>query len=259
MSDQSLLIDRDGPVLRLTLNRPQVRNALDAALIAGLTTAFTDLREPGEVRVAVLTGAGDKAFCAGADLSPEAQTFGFDYAAPTTAYADLLRAGRAASVPILARINGHCLAGGMGLLALADMAVASTQAKFGLPEVKVGMFPMQVAALLQPLLPRRIFREMCFTGELLTADDALRCGLVSRVVDGADLDAIVDQMVARIVAASPSAIRRGKYALNATDGMTPEQAVAFLEGQIGLLSLTEDAREGLAAFAEKRPPRWTGR
>ena len=115
-----LAVCQDG-VLRLTLNRPEIRNALSATLIAALFDAFDSLRKRTDVRAVVLTGAGDKAFCSGADLSPEAATFGFDYASSTTAYADLLRIARSISVPIIGRINGHCLAGGMGLLAVCDM------------------------------------------------------------------------------------------------------------------------------------------
>jgi methylglutaconyl-CoA hydratase len=162
-------------------------------------------------------------------------------------------------VPVIGRINGHCLAGGMGLLGICDMAVASSLAKFGLPEVKVGLFPMQVAALLQTMLPARKFAELCYTGEMISADEALQAGLVNHVAEPADLDAKVEWLLSRIVDKSPTAIRRGKHALTATSAMTFEQAIAFMEGQVGLMPLTEDAREGMAAFAQKRPAVWTGR
>ena len=152
-NDTLLMENLTGGVLRLTLNRPEKRNALNAALIETLTRIFLDVKKNTEIRSIVLTASGDKAFCAGADLDAKAKTFGFDYALPTTGYADLLRAARAAAVPVIGRINGHCLAGGMGLLAICDMAVASSAARFGLPEVKVGLFPLQVAALLQGMIP----------------------------------------------------------------------------------------------------------
>lgn len=259
MSTSDILVqDRAGSVLRLTLNRPERRNALNDDLIRALTDALDAASDDADIRAIVLTGSGDKAFCSGADLSPKAGTFGFDYAQPVSTYANLLRAGRRATVPVIGRINGYCLAGGMGLLGLCDMAVASSEAKFGLPEVKVGVFPMQVAALLQPMLPARKFAEMCYTGEMLTADEALACDLVNYVVPAGDLDAKTDWLVDRVVSKSPTAIRRGKYALSATASMTFEQSLAFLESQIGLMPLTQDAQEGLAAFAEKRQPRWTG-
>lgn len=258
-TSDSLLVERDGAVLRLTLNRPERRNAVNDELILALTDAFDQASKDSGVRAIVLTGAGDKAFCSGADLNPNADTFGFDYAEPISNYANLLRAGRRATVPVIGRINGFCLAGGMGLLAICDMAVASSTARFGLPEVKVGLFPMQVAALLQSMLPARKFAEMCYTGDMLSADEALACDLVNYVAPPEELDAKTDWLVDRVVSKSPTAIRRGKYALSAVSGMTFEQSIAFLESQIGLMPMTQDAKEGLSAFAEKRDPKWTGK
>lgn len=255
--DVLLLSRTEAGIQRLTINRPERRNALNDDLIGALTCAVA-APDP-EARVVVLTGAGDKAFCSGADLSPEAATFGFDYAEPRSSYAAMIRAGRSCPVPVIGRINGFCLAGGMGLLAVCDMAVAADTAKFGLPEVKVGLFPMQVAALLQPLLPPRIFAEMCYSGEMISASEALGCGLLNYVVPAEELDAKVAWLAGRVAEKSPTAIRRGKYALAATAGMTFDQAIAHMEAQAGLMALTEDAKEGMAAFAEKRPPRWTGK
>lgn len=258
-SEDILLIEKKDGVLRLTINRPERRNALNDDLILGLTKAFTDASVDPDVRVIVLGAVGDKAFCAGADLNPNAGTFGFDYSEPTTTYANLLRVARKTTVPVIGRINGFCLAGGMGLLAICDMAVASSTAKFGLPEVKVGLFPMQVAALLQNMLPPRKFAEMCYTGEMLTADEALDCGLVNYVASPEELDAKTDWLVERVASKSPTANRRGKHALVAMSGMTFEQGIAYMESQVSILPLTEDAKEGMAAFAEKRAPRWTGK
>jgi enoyl-CoA hydratase/carnithine racemase len=147
----------------------------------------------------------------------------------------------------------------MGLLAVCDLAVAASTARFGLPEVKVGLFPMQVAALLQTLLPPRPFAEMCYTGAVLDAAQAQAAGLINRAVAPQDLDSETEALLTQILANSPAAIRRGKHALTATAGMTFDQALAHMEAQAGLMTLTEDAREGLAAFAQKRPPVWTGR
>jgi len=206
----------------------------------------------------VLTGAGDKAFCAGADLQP-GKGFAFDFARPNTDYADLLRCAHAATLPCIARVNGACLAGGMGLLCMADMAVAADHVAFGLPEVKVGVFPMQVMSLLQHIAPRRLVREWALSGEPFDAATALRAGLLNHVVPAAELDAKVQWLVQRIADKSPTAIRRGKVALRAIESMSFEQAIAYTESQIALLAMTDDAREGLAAFNEKRRPNWTGR
>lgn len=249
----------DGSVLRLTIDRPQVRNALNEDVMLALLSELRAIDSSSPVRVVILSGSGDKAFCAGADLSPSQATFGPSYARPTTIYADLLRAAYALPVPIIARLNGHCMAGGVGLLAVADMAVASSAARIGLPEVKVGLFPMQVAALLQHILPPRKLAEMSFTGEPISADEALTLGLVNYVVEPSELDAKVDWLVSRIVDKSPTGIRRGKHALRSIAGMTFQQAIAYMETQVAVLPLTEDAKEGLAAFNDKRAPRWTGR
>jgi methylglutaconyl-CoA hydratase len=257
MSNSELVLQElKGPVLYLTLNRPEKRNAINDASILALTQAFDEASQDPQIRAIVLTGTGDKAFCSGADLG--GGVFDFDYSQPISNYANLLRAGRRANVPVIGRINGFCLAGGMGLLAICDMAVAASTAKFGLPEVKVGLFPMQVAALLQSMLPARKFAEMCYTGEMLTADEALACDLVNYVAQPGKLDETTDWLIERIVSKSPTAIRRGKYALSATSGMSFEQSIAFLESQIGLMPQTNDAKEGLTAFTEKRPPNWSG-
>lgn len=258
-SDDILLTKMEGSILHLTLNRPNRRNALNDELILQLTRAFANASADPDVRAIVLGATGGKAFCSGADLDPEAGTFGFDHAEPQSNYANMLRAGRRTTVPVVGRINGYCLAGGMGLLAICDMAVASDTAKFGLPEVSVGLFPMQVAALLQSMIPPRMFAEMCYTGEMIDADEALGFGLVNKVVEPAALDENVDELVARIADKSPTAIRRGKYALAAAAGMTPDQALDYMEAQVGLMPQTEDAKEGMTAFAEKRAPVWTGR
>jgi len=160
---------------------------------------------------------------------------------------------------MLARVNGHCLAGGMGLLSMCDMAIATSEATFGLPEVKIGMFPMQVAASLRRILPPRLFAEMCYSGESIKAHEALAHGLVNYVVEAAALDEKVNWLLDRIVTKSPTAIRRGKYALRATQDMSFEQSIAYMETQIGTLSLTKDSSEGIASFNEKRAPVWSGK
>ena len=162
-------------------------------------------------------------------------------------------------MPIIARINGHCVAGGMGLLAMADMAVAADHAKFGLPEVKVGVFPMLVTSVLKDLIPPRQLSELALTGEFIMAKDALGIGLLNYVVLAAELDEKVTWLVNRLVDKSPTGIRRGKYAMQRASSMSFEEALAYLESQIAIMALTEDAAEGRKAFIEKRPPVWTGR
>jgi enoyl-CoA hydratase/carnithine racemase len=162
-------------------------------------------------------------------------------------------------LPLVARVNGHCLAGGMGLLAVCDLAVATDHALFGLPEVKVGLFPMQVLSVLRRLLPDRILAELCLTGEPLDAGAARDVGLVNYVAPHDELDVKVEWLVARLVDKSPTAQRRGKYAMRTIAGMTWQQALPYLETQIATLSQSADAQEGREAFMARRAPQWTGR
>ena len=257
MSDD-VLLERRGAALWITINRADKRNAINDGVVRGIRDGLRQAHADSAVRVVVLTGAGEKAFCAGGDLQP-GKSFEFDFAKPNVAYADLLREAHSATLPLIARINGTCMAGGMGLLCMADFAVAADHALFGLPEVKVGVFPMQVMSLLQDLVPRRIVREWALTGEPFSAQEAHSAGLLNHVVPAAELDAKTQWLIDRIVDKSPTAIRRGKYAMRAMADMGFDQAIAYTESQIALLAMTEDAREGLAAFNEKRKPTWTGR
>jgi enoyl-CoA hydratase/carnithine racemase len=208
------------------------------------------------VRAVVLTGAGDKAFCAGADLAA-ATAFRFDHSEPYATLADLLRLARRSIVPLVARVNGACMAGGMGLLAMCDLAVAAPHATFGLPEVKVGLFPAQVLSVLHDVLPRRALAQMCLTGEPISAARALNWGLINTVAE--DLDAGLDALMDRVLDKSPAAIRRGLYTMKTIEAMSFEESMRFTESQIALFALTEDAAEGQLAFREKRAPSWTGR
>ncbi len=258
MDEPHLLTRRDGPVLTLTINRPAQRNALSPQVMAGLGDALRAAKDDRGLRAIVVTAVGDKAFCAGADLG-SGKSFKFDYSEPRLPMPELFRLARAADVPLVARVNGTCMAGGMGLLAMCDLAIAADHALFGLPEVKVGVYPMQVLAVLQHIVPRRRLLELCFTGEPVSAREAMDMGLVGRVVPAAELDAALDTLIGRLVDKSPTALRRGKYATYAIEAMSFEESLAFMEGQIGLLAATEDAAEGQAAFREKRKPSWTGR
>jgi methylglutaconyl-CoA hydratase len=250
--------ERRENVAWLTMDRPDSRNALTPGVLAGLLAGVRAASADAATRAIVLTGAGEKAFCAGADLK-FASGLHADPARTTTDYADLLRALMTCTLPLVARVNGHCLAGGMGLLAVCDLAVATEAALFGLPEVKVGLFPMQVLSVLRPLVGERILTEMCLSGEPLDARDARAAGLVNYVVPAADLDSKVAWLLARLTGKSPTAQRRGKYALRAIAGMTWHAALPYLETQLATLVTTEDAREGQRAFVERRPPEWTGR
>ena len=254
--NDDLSVERRGPALWLTITREARRNAMSPAVLSGLAAGLDRAESEPGVRVVVITGAGDKAFCAGADLQASAP-FGADHSNPHGAAAELFRRTRRATVPLIARVNGACYAGGMGLMAMCDLAIASERATFALPEIKVGVFPAQVLGVLQHLLPRRVLTEMCLTGDPIDAQRALALELVNAVAT--DLDAEVDGLIGRLLAGSPAAMRRGLYTLKQMESMPFEESVAFAESQIALFALTDDAKEGIAAFGAKRKPRWTGR
>ena len=259
MTDDSVILDKRGKAFWITINRPDKRNALNGVVIAGIVKGYREAHDDGEVRVIVLTGAGDKAFCAGADLQNSGAAFAFDFSKPNVEYADLLRLAQNATKPAIARVGGVCMAGGMGLLCMTDMAVAADHVIFGLPEVKVGVFPMQVMSLLQRVAPPRLVNEWALTGEPFDAKAAQAAGLLNHLVPAAELDAKVEWLIGRLVDKSPTAIRRGKYAMRAIASMSFDQSIAYTESQIALLAMTEDGKEGLKAFAEKRKPVWPGK
>ena len=259
MNTDAVLLDKRDRAFWITINRPDKRNALNADVIAGISRGYAQAHDDPDVRVIVLTGAGDKAFCAGADLQNSGAAFAMDFAKPNVDYADLLRLSQNATKPSIARVGGVCMAGGMGLLCMTDMAVAADHVMFGLPEVKVGVFPMQVMALLQDIAPKRLIAEWSLTGEPFDAQTAKAAGLLNHVVPAADLDAKIDWLIGRLVDKSPTAIRRGKYAMRAISAMSFDQSIAYTESQIALLAQTEDAKEGLIAFSEKRKPVWLGK
>jgi enoyl-CoA hydratase/carnithine racemase len=251
-----LNVERRGGVLWLTIQREERRNAMSHGVLAAMSATIDAAQADRDLRAIVITGAGQKAFCAGADLQA-AKAFTSDYSEPYGHFAQLMRKAKASNLPLIARVNGACMAGGMGLLAMCDLAVAARHATFGLPEVKVGVFPAQVLAVLQHLIPRRKLAELCITGEPITSAEALEMGLVNYVDD--DVDQRLDWLLQRIVDKSPAAIRRGLYTMKKIESMSFEEAMSFTESQIALFTLTEDAKEGQLAFQEKRKPAWKGR
>jgi methylglutaconyl-CoA hydratase len=252
-----LLVEKRGAAQWITINRQARRNAMNNNVVSGIMDALTIADTDPEIRAVVLTGAGDRAFCAGADLSADLHEH--DFSQPGVPFLRLVKQARELTLPLIARVNGHAVAAGLGFVGMCDLAVAADHARFGIPEAKVGIFPLQVMAAVQRLIPARKLYEMAMTGELISAGEALDIGLLNYVVPVADLDRKVEWLLDRLVDKSPGAIRRGKFALRRAESMTFDEAAAFMEAQSELLALTEDATEGRQAFMEKRPPAWKGR
>lgn len=247
-----------GGVLRLTLNNPWRKNAIGPVMVNELLDALEAGMADEAVRCVVLTGAGD-AFCAGGDFAQMAGAEGAPQVAPKGDYADLLLAFANSSKPIVARVNGHALGGGLGLVAASHFAIGARGAKLGTPEINVGLFPMMIMAVLQRHVSRRKLLEMMLLGQRLDADEAAQCGLLNRAVEPGALDAAVDEVTSTIAGKSPIAVRLGLEAFAAQDDLDLESALPLLRERLAGCLATDDAREGLMAFLEKRQPRWSGK
>ncbi len=248
-----------GEIAEVLLNRPERRNALDAESLSHIAQAFTALGGDPEVRVIVLRGAQGH-FCAGADLSEVAQAD--DMAARRDYFggvAQVVRAMRGAHKPVIAEVEGYCLAGAMGLVAAADLAYASEDAVFGLPEVQIGLFPMVVMAPLARLIGMRGLTELALTGRRATAQEALGLGLLNAVAPKDALRGMVLERAGQLVALSPFVLALGKEALSEVGDVPFETALGYLQGMVAQVASSEDGKEGVRAFLEKRKPHFIGR
>ncbi len=250
---EDIAVDERGPVARITLNRPERKNPIGPRTIAELIDALAQLKADGEVRVVVLTGAGDT-FCAGADLKAVAAPSG----KPKT-LVELLAAMHELGKPIIAMVNGNALAGGLGLMVACDLVVCADTAKLGTTEIAVGLWPMMITAELTRSIGRKATLDMMLTGRKLTAAEALACGLVTRVVPASQLEAETAALTAELAARSPVAIALGLHAFYRAQDMEYEPQLRYLHGELGRVLATEDAAEGIAAFLGRRAPVWKGR
>jgi len=247
-------------VLRVTIDRPAQRNALNVDVNRQLLAALTEAREDDAVAVVVLTGAGDQAFCAGGDLGGMRTEAGAVAQHRDRAlFGDLLLALRQIPKPVVARVNGHALAGGFGLMLACDMAIATEDATLGTTEVKVGMWPYMITTVIVDHLGPKRALELMLTGRRISAEQAAGWGLVNRVVPGQELDEAVDELVNELLALSPVVLSLGKEAFARAAGMRREDALGYLASMLSLHLQTEDVAEGIAAFLAKRPPQWRGR
>jgi len=243
----------------VTIDDPDRHNALTNDAMASIAAALTTACDDREIRVIVLTGAGTRAFSAGGDLSGGFVDAPLAGHGERGALADLIRAMRRCPKPIVAAVNGHALGGGLGLVAASDIAVAVRTATFGTPEIEVGLWPMMITAVLRPLVPGRALLEMMLLGRRFGADEAAELGIVNRAVDDDAFDAAVDEVVAALASKSPAAVALGKSAFYSTQDMDLDTALDHLHVGLTAVATTEDAAEGIAAFLDKRDPRWKGR
>jgi enoyl-CoA hydratase/carnithine racemase len=259
VATEVLLAVADG-VATVTVNRPERRNALSWSVIAELRAVLASVRDDDAVRVVVLTGAGDKAFCAGADLGGMADGAGFlELHEGRGGLAELFLDLWALGKPTIARVRGYALAGGMGLALACDFVVAADDAQFGTPEIDVGLWPFMITVPLVRSMPPKKVLELMLTGRRVGAEEAERIGFVNRVVPVDGLDAAVAELAGALAAKAPASVKLGRDSFYAVWDKAAADALAYLHPMLTVTTLTEDAQEGIAAFSEKRPPVWRGR
>ncbi len=243
----------------ITIDDPERRNPMSVETMAGLVERTREAMDDPEVRVLVYTGAGDKAFCAGGDLSGSFVDDPIGLHRGRGDIANLFRMMMRGGKPTVARVNGHALAGGFGLAVACDITICVDDAKLGTTEVKVGLWPMMISAVLSRVMPRKAALEMMLTGRIITPEEAQRLGAVSRVVPRDGLDEAVDEVVNALVALSPTTLMLGKDSFNAMADSDLDTAFDRLQGGLTEIAMTDDAREGVTAFIEKRDPQWDRR
>jgi enoyl-CoA hydratase/carnithine racemase len=239
-------------VARITINRPQQRNALNSAVLAGLRLSLRDAADRSDIRVITLTGEGDQVFCAGADLKAvlgEGDRFG------RSDFRQLLLEIRQCPKPTVALARGHVMGGGLGIFLACDLSLACEDIHFSTPEIHVGMFPMMVLALLYRVVGRKKATEMIFLGERMSAAAARDCGIVNQVYPREAFDEAADEFVSRLAEKSGGILRLGKEAIAAVEDLPLSPALEYLEKALARLMATEDSKEGIRAFLEKRKPK----
>jgi methylglutaconyl-CoA hydratase len=255
----SVLIDHDGPILRLSLNRPDVRNAFDEEVIHALTNAAASAAEDPSVRVVVLSGKG-KTFCSGADVGWMAKAIAYSRQENLSDAEDIARMMERLDtlpIPVIGRIQGSALGGGVGLAAICDIVVAADDAVFALSEVKLGILPAVVGPYVMRKIGISAARELFLTGVRFDATHARQIGLVHEVVPTDALDAAVAKRVADVLAASPAGIARAKALIREIAGAHPNDVIGVTTNAIASQRVSEEGQEGLRAFLEKRKPSWS--
>jgi len=259
---QTIVTETKGKAGTITLSREERRNAISPAMITELLDALKKDDDDPNILVMVLTGAGSKAFCAGADFG-EALGAGaslLDRHEQQRKFAELFKVIKGLRKPLLGRINGHALGGGFGLACACDIVVAADDCRFGTPEINVGLFPYVIMATLLRCAstPKRLM-EMMLTGERLDAREAQLLGLVNHVVPREQLDAKLDEIIEKISTKSPAILRLGRRAFYTMRDMEYEKALEYLSSMLAINTMAEDVAEGISAFLEKREPRWKGK
>lgn len=256
-----LRLERDGAVSRVVLSRPEVRNAFDDVLIAELTRAFSELGSDAATRVVVLAGDGPS-FCAGADVAWMRKAGGYsrkENEADALRLAKMLRAIDACGKPVVALVQGAAIGGGVGLVAAADIAIAAEGTVFSLAEVKLGILPSVISPYVLRAIGPRAARDVFLTGDRFDAREAYRLGLVHAVVPAGELEAAGAKKIASLLTSGPEAVGVAKRLIEQVTGLDPDEAMPLTVRTIAERRASDEAKEGLTAFLEKRPPSWAAK
>ncbi len=256
---EDLLYELKGPVAFLTINRESRRNAISQEMILGFLKNLQETEENSDVRAVCISGTGDRAFCSGADLAVTLAGKGGDRLEGARNYARLLKRMSRFSKPLVARVNGPCLAGGLGIMLSCDIVIARNDAYFRTPEVNVGIFPIMIGALLYRNVGRKKAMDMVLTGRKVQAMEAEAMGLITRAVAPEDLEKEVNGTLDLLAGKSPIGTRIGKESFRAMSDMALDDAIDYLCEALGKAIVTEDAMEGMMAFMEKRKPNFKGK
>jgi enoyl-CoA hydratase len=249
----------DGPVATITINRPERRNAINPEVTGALADCLARAESDDSVAVVVLTGAGDKAFCAGGDLGAMRADGAVAQHFMRAELGELFEQMRKSRLPIVARVNGHALAGGFGLMLACDLVVARADAEMGTPEIDIGLWPFMITAVLQRDLPRKVALELMLTGRRIAAAEGERWGFVNRVVEPGELDNAVAELTASLASKSRLIAALGKRSFYRAEDMAFDEQLDYLAGMLTVVLQSEDTAEGVSAFLQKRAPEWKGR
>lgn len=257
MNSQNVITEREDHIGKITFNRPEALNVLNLQMAKELTNALLELEADRDVHVVIIKGTG-RAFCAGIDIKEFSNKTAFEYRSLFPVIDQITRTISSMTKPVIAQVNGYATAAGCGLVASCDLAVASDDSFFGTTAINVGLFCFGPSAPLSRCVGRKKALEMLLTGDLLDAQEAYRVGLVNKVVLSNELESATMELARKLAAKSPIALQMGKQSFYTMSDLEYNKALDYLAEVTVLLAISEDYREGVAAFVEKRAPQWKG-
>jgi enoyl-CoA hydratase len=258
-SPEEVRFESRGHTARITINRPDKRNSISPSVVRGIADGIRSAEADEAIRAIVLTGAGEKAFCAGGDLGGMGSESKVEQHEVRAEVGDLFEQMRHSPLPVIARVNGHALAGGFGLMLACDLVVGVEGAEIGTPEIGLGLWPFMITAVIQRDIPRKVALDLMLSGRRVSIEEGVKWGFVNRVVPPSDLDRAVDELVEGIAGKSPLITSLGKRSFYRAEDLAFSEALQYLAGMLTVCLESEDTIEGVTAWLQKRAPEWKGR